>query len=214
MTRPRSGIRTLVVDGRVPLSLYYVLRAAGASVVLALSLGAIVPAASTLAGLIRSRTLDRLGIFVLSTMLLRVGVALISGSPRLVLAKEAWLTTVIGVWLLLNSRRERPLSFVFARAALEGQKRFTTESRDWLSERSPNRRCGWRISSVTSGAGLLVDAAPRVASAHSLTADAVPALSAALFPVTVTILAVIDQINYRANSLRQLILARPHEAPA
>jgi hypothetical protein len=214
MMRPRSGIRTLVVDVGVPPTLYYVLRAAGASVVLALSLGAIVPAASTLAGLIRSRALDRLGTFVLSTMLLGVGVSLISGSPRLLLAKEAWLTTVIGVWLLLSSRRERPLSFVFARAALGGQKRFTTESRDRLSERSPNFRRGWRISSVTSGVGLVVDAAPRVAFAHSPTVDAVPALSAALFPVTVTILALIDQINYRANRLRQLILARPHEAAA
>jgi hypothetical protein len=98
MTRPRSGIRTLVVDVGVPFALYYLYRAAGASVFLALLLGAIVPAASTLAGPIRSRTLDRLGIFVVSTMLLGVGVSLISGSPRFLLAKEAWLTTVIGVW--------------------------------------------------------------------------------------------------------------------
>jgi hypothetical protein len=214
MTRPRSGSRTLVVDVGVPLALYYVLRAAGASVFLALSLGAIVPAASTLAGLIRSRTLDRLGIFVLSTMLLGVGVSLISGSPRFLLAREAWLTAVIGVWFLASSHGQRPLSFVFARAGLGGQKHFTTESWDSLWERSPNFRRGWRISSVIWGVGLLVDATLRVVFAYSLPVDVVPALSAALFPVAVIILALIDQINYRANGLRQLILARPHEAAA
>lgn len=212
MMRPPSGICTLVVDVGVLLALYYVLRAAGTGVFLSLLLGAIVPAASSLAGLIRSRTLDRLGVFVLSTMLLGVEGSLISGSPRFLLAKEAWLTAVIGVWLLASSRRERPLSFAFARAALEGRERFTTESWDWLWERPLNFRRGWRSSSVTWGVGLLVDAALRVVFAYSLPVDVVPALSAALFPVTMIILALFDQINYRANGLRQLILARPHEA--
>jgi hypothetical protein len=214
MTRPRSGSCTLVVDVGLPLALYYVLRAAGASVFLALLLGAIVPAASTLAGLVRSRTLDRLGIFVLSTMLLGVGVSLISGSPRILLAKEAWLNAVIGLWFLLSLRGQRPLSFVFARAALDGREHFTTESWDSLWERSPNFRRGWPISSMIWGVGLLVDAALRAVFAYMLPVDVVPALSAALFPVTVITLALIDQINHRANNLRQLMLARPHRAAA
>jgi hypothetical protein len=163
---------------------------------------------------IRSRTLNRLGIFVLSTMLLGVGVSLISGSPRFLLAKEARLTAVIGVWFLASSRRQRPLSFVFARAALEGRRHFTTQSWDALWDRSRSFRRGWRISSVIWGVGMLVDATLRVVLAYSLPVDLVPALSAALFPVTVVAVALIDQINYRANGLRRLILAQLCEAAA
>ena len=67
-----------MLNALVPVALYYGLRAVGASVYLALLAGAVVPAVTTTAGVIRSRTIDRLGAFMLSTMLLGVAV----GSDR------------------------------------------------------------------------------------------------------------------------------------
>lgn len=214
MLRPRSGMAQFMFDGVVPVGLYYLLRSAGSGVYLALLLGAVVPAATTLAGVLAARTVDRLGAFVLSTMLLGVGIALIAGSPRLLLAKEAWVTAIIGVWFLVSARGARPLSFLFARSILEGRRPFTDRSWDTLWECSPDFRRGWRISSVIWGLGMLTDAAIRVLIAYSLPIDLVPALTTALLPVTLTIVMLIDQINDHYTGLRRLLLARGPAFPA
>jgi hypothetical protein len=90
----------------------------------------------------------------------------------------------------------------------------STTSWDSLWARSPEFGHGWRISSVIRGVGLLIDAALRVVLAYTLPADVVPALSAALIPLTVIILALIDQVNQRATGVRRLILACADEAGA
>jgi len=83
-----SGLSAIVLDVLVPLALYYVLRGAGASVYLALLLSAIVPGIRTLAGLIATRTVDGLGAFMLTTLLVGVGASLVAGSPRFLLASH------------------------------------------------------------------------------------------------------------------------------
>ncbi|MGZ4325831.1 MAG: VC0807 family protein [Solirubrobacteraceae bacterium] len=207
MPKPHSGRGTLVLNALVPVALYYGLRAVGASVYLALLAGAVVPAVTTLGGVIRSRTIDRLGAFMLSIMLFGVAVALIAGSPRFLLAKEAWVTAAVGVWFVLSARGARPLSFVFARAMLEGRPPFTDEPWDELWERSSRFRRGWRTSSLIWGIGSLVDAAGRVVLAYSLPVDVVPALTPVLFVASFVVLALIDQINYQRTGLRRLLLA-------
>ncbi|MGZ4196729.1 MAG: VC0807 family protein [Solirubrobacteraceae bacterium] len=214
MPKPHSGRGTLVLNALVPVALYYGLRAVGASVYLALLAGAVVPAVTTAAGVIRSRTIDRLGAFMLSTMLFGVAVALVAGSPRFLLAKEAWVTAAVGVWFMLSARGSRPLSFEFARAMLEGRHPFTDQPWDELWERSPAFRRGWRTSSVIWGIGCLVDAAVRVVLAYSLPVDLVPALTPAVFVASFVILALIDQINYPRTGLRRLLLADGLGQPA
>lgn len=195
-----------MLNALVPVALYYGLRAVGASVYLALLAGAVVPAVTTAAGVIRSRTIDRLGAFMLSTLLLGVGVALIAGSPRFLLAKEGWVTAAVGVWFVLSARGPRPLSFVFARAMLEGRPPFTDQPWDELWERSPAFRRGWRTSSLIWGIGSLADAAGRVVLAYTLPVDVVPALTPVMFVVSFVALALIDQINYQRTGLRRLLL--------
>jgi intracellular septation protein A len=202
---PNSGPSAIVSDVLVPLALYYVLRTAGASVYLALLLGATAPALRTLAGLIASRTVDCLGTFMLTTLLVGVGLSLISGSPRFLLAKEAWVTAVTGGWFLISARGRRPLAFVFARALLEGRRVFTNQSWDALWERFHRT---FRISSVIWGAGMLTDAALRVLIAYTLPVDVVPALTTALLPVSFVVIALIDQINYQRGGLRPALLGR------
>jgi hypothetical protein len=86
------------------------------------------PGISTTVRLISGGTLDGLALFVMTTMLIGVGIALIAGSPRFLLAKEAWVTAVGGLWFLISVRGRRPLAFLFARPLLEGRRAFTNES--------------------------------------------------------------------------------------
>jgi hypothetical protein len=198
-----SGLSAIVLDVLVPLALYYVLRGAGASVYLALLLSAIVPGIRTLAGLIATRTVDGLGAFMLTTLLVGVGASLVAGSPRFLLAKEAWVTAFSGAWFLLSARGRRPMAFVFARSLLEGRRVTTGQSWDALLERFHRT---FRISSVIWGVGMLVDAALRVLFAYTLPIDVVPALTTVLFPVSFVVIALIDQINYRLTGLRRALL--------
>ena len=206
----RKGARlaTALFDVVAPIVLYYGLRAAGVGIYLALLAGAVAPGVSTVGRLVRLRTVDRLAVFVMTTMLLGVGVALIAGSPRFLLAKEGWVTAAGGAWFLLTARGRRPLAFLFARPLLEGRRAFTSEPWDSLWERLPRFRRVWRISSVIWGIGLLADAGIRVAIAYILPIDVVPGAAGALYPVTFLALQVIDQINYRRSGLWQMLLTR------
>lgn len=133
----------------------------------------------------------------MTTMLIGIGVALVAGSPRFLLAKEAWVTGVAGAWFLTNARGNRPLAFLFARPLLEGRRPFTSESWDSLWTRLPRFRRVWRVSSVIWGLGLVLDAGIRVTIAYTLPVDLVPGVALAIYPATFVVLQVIDQINYR-----------------
>jgi hypothetical protein len=191
-----------------PVVLYYGSRSVGTSVYFALLAGAVAPGISTTVRLINGGTPDGLALFVMTTMLIGVGIALIAGSPRFLLAKEAWVTAVGGIWFLVSARGSRPLAFLFARPLLERRRAFTNESWNSLWERLPQFRRVWRTSSVIWGIGLLADAGARVVIAFRLPIDVVPALTGALYPATFLVLQVIDQINYRRSGLWQILLVR------
>jgi hypothetical protein len=129
------GPTAIVVDVVLPVGLSYATRAAGASVYVALLVGALLPAARTAVGLLARRTVDGLGAFLVSTMLVGLVVSLGSGSPRFLLAREAWVTGFSGLWFLASALSGRPLSFTFARALLEGRRRFTSEPWESLDVR-------------------------------------------------------------------------------
>lgn len=194
-----------VLDVVAPVGLYYGLRAAGSGIYPALLAGAVVPGISTMMRLIRGSAFDRLAVFVMTTMLIGVGVAGIAGSPRFLLAKEGWVTAVGGVWFLVSARGAQPLAFLFARPLLEGRRAFTSEPWSSLWERLPRFRRAWRVSSVIWGVGLLVDAGVRIVIAYTLPIDLVPGVAGALYPATFVVLQVIDQINYRRSGLWQIL---------
>ena len=88
-TRPVVALLDVVA----PVVLYYGSRSAGTSVYFALLAGAVVPGISTTVRLISGGTLDGLALFVMTTMLIGVGIALIAGSPRFLLANSSMTAT-------------------------------------------------------------------------------------------------------------------------
>ena len=85
----RAGAVWSAIGGIVfPIAIYYVLRAAGASIWLALAAGAVLPAAEAVAGLIRHRTAGRMGLLMIAALALSAVLTLITGSPRALLARD------------------------------------------------------------------------------------------------------------------------------
>ncbi|WP_091504635.1 VC0807 family protein [Amycolatopsis sacchari] len=193
--RLRQGA-VLAVDLAAPIAAYYVLRAAGASVYVALLVSAVLPAVSTGVQLLRGRRLDQLGLFMAVMTLLSAGVAAISGDDRFLLAKDGWLTTVTGLWMLATTRAHRPFVYHFARVLLEGRVGPGGERWDSLWERLPDFRHVWRVANVIWGTATLLDAGVRVAMAYTLPVNLVPALNGLQYGVLFVVLQVATNIYY------------------
>lgn len=97
-------------------------------------------------------------------------------APRFLLAKDGWLTAVVGLALLATLRARRPVMFVVGRAMV---RKSGESADDWdeLWDTSARFRRVWRMLTAIWGVGVLLDAAVRVVMAYTLPIDAVPALS-------------------------------------
>lgn len=177
---PRGGRYLLLLAGNIlaSLALYYGLRAAGLGTYQTLLIWALAPAASAAFSFARHRAVDQLSLFILIMPLLSAAVALLTGSPRFLLAKDGGITAVTGIWFLLSLRAQRPL--------LEGSRLLGPACASWddLWERVPQFRRLWRVATVMWGIGTLLDALVRVVMAYTLPVDVVPALGTFLWPVT------------------------------
>lgn len=204
--RGRAGWRKaagFAADFLLPVGLYYVLRAVGVGLYLTLLISAALPAAIALVGLLRSRRVEGLALYTLTMMLLSTGISLIAGSPRFMLAREAWLTGVTGIWFVASAWTARPLAYLYSRPLLERRIWSGNIPYDWdeLWSQLPRFRRLWRVGSALWGIALLADSAVRVVMAYTLPIDAVPALGTALYLVTSLVLIVITNIYYIASGL-------------
>lgn len=199
-----TGAAALLMDLVVPVAVYYLLRALGLDPLWALVLAG-VPTVVFLAGqALRRGRIDALGVFVLVLVVACVGVSLVTGSPRFLLAKSGAFTGLIGLGFLATLLLARPLPFTLARAMLERLPvgaRLSTGSWDDLWDRSRWFRRVWRVDTVIWSVGLLADALVRVVMAYALPIDTVPALAAGLWAVTFVCLQVVQHIYFTRTGL-------------
>lgn len=196
-TRRRAISIALRIAGglAVPAATYYVLRALGVSVYLALVISTVISALPGIYSLVRHRRVDGISTYFTAMLLGGLAVSLIPGSTRFLLAREAVMTGVTGIWFLVSIGRGRPLAYLFTRPILEGRFRWPA---DWeeLWPRSPLFRRMWRVSSLLFGLGLLLDAGLRVLMAYTLRPDLVPALGLGLYVGTMIVLNVVVNVYY------------------
>jgi hypothetical protein len=200
--------RTLLVIGRiavgllVPTALYYLVRALGASVYIALVVSTLVSAAPSLWALLHGRRANALSLYFTVMVLGSLVVTAIPGGTRFLLAREAILTAVTGLWFAVSAGAARPLAYTFSRPLLEGRLHWPAQW-EQLWAVSPGFRRMWRISSVMYGVGLLIDAGLRVLLAYTRPPDTVPALGLVLSVGTVVVLNVVVHGYY--------VLCRVHD---
>jgi hypothetical protein len=208
----------------VPIAAYYALRAAGVGIWVALAAGAALPAAGTVAGLVRHRGADRMGLFVVAALVLSAVLSLVTGSPRALLARDGVLTGAWALYMYASVLAVRPVTFVIARPLLEGRRVYDPASRGWarpapqtwdeLWQRLPRFRRIWQVCTVIWGTAILADAVIRVIMAATLPLGIVPGLNGALWPVTFVILQVITNVYfYRSGFWRILREGAPAPVP-
>ncbi len=170
----------LVLDVVLPLVLYYALRAIGASSWTALVAGAAVPLVRVAVAAATRRRVESAGVFTLTLLAAGTAVGLLTAEPRLLMARESWLTAVVGVWILATLRARRPLLFTATTGFMPAEAAAAWH-RAW--DNSPEFRRTLRGMTWAFGLAFLADAAARIAMAYTLPLDLVPLLSVALLVV-------------------------------
>jgi len=207
----KRQLALLVLDVGAPIGLYYGLRAAGLSTLVALGAGAIVSAVGVIIQLITRRRLDGVGGVVVVSVLATIALSLITDSPRFLLARDGFITALWGLWFLATLRARwgplsrRPAAFALARPLMEGRRPFGTASWDEVWAREPAFQKIWRVSTIIWGAGLLADAVLRVLMSYTLPVGAVPGLGGVLWPVTFILIQVVTNVYYHRAGLYRLL---------
>ncbi|HEX4222834.1 MAG TPA: VC0807 family protein [Pseudonocardiaceae bacterium] len=191
-TRPASSTAmawrqtaiSMALDVAAPLAVFYGARAAGFDQWWALVLGAVPGIIGIALTWIRQRRLSSIGVFVLAGMALSVLVALFTGDPRALLARESWLSGALGLWMMASLLFSRPLllDFMMRVAGPAGAARY---DRLWQGNRVFHR--WFVIASIVWGTSFAIDAGIRVIMAYSLPVDRVPGLSTLLLVVMLCI---------------------------
>jgi hypothetical protein len=171
-TRSSDGLRgallPLVVDIAVPLGSYYLLRAAGCGLVPALALSSIAPAARTVFGLVKNRTVNGLAALIVTVNVVSIAISFWSGDPRIMLAKDGAVSSTIAIAILVSAFAGRPLMTAGLRPFIIKADAAKAAAFDRLLVSSARFRRLERTFSLIWGAALLAECATRVVCAFTL----------------------------------------------
>lgn len=197
---------TLVVNGLLPYLLFQVLSSRGVTTVQALAATSVFPIAWTLVGWARTRRLDPIGI--LSLVLIAIGLAtsLATGSARLYLVRESFLTGTLGLAFLVTLLLPRPALFWLGSSFATGGDPARLAWWNGLWQYALFRR-GIRLMTAVWGVALVAEASVRVVLALTVSPATVLAVSPVLALGT-TALLLIWTFRYGAR------MRRRGEAPA
>jgi hypothetical protein len=167
---PLAGaLLPLAVDIALPLGLYYGLsKGAGVSTVPALIASSAPPALSALWTAVVRRRANGLAAVMLAVNLAGIAVSSLTGDPRLMLAKDGAVSSVIGIAILVSVAAGRPLMSAALRPVLGKGDRGRMAAWDRLAATSPAFDAAARRYSAVWGLALLGDSVARVVCAYTL----------------------------------------------
>ncbi|SHM10847.1 MULTISPECIES: VC0807 family protein [Streptomyces] len=168
----------------LPLGSYYGLRAAGLGQWLSMAVGGALLLPWIVYGIVRQRRVEAMAVFTLSLVVIGTVLTLISGSPRVVMIRDSWLTAAIGLWVLGTLLTRRPFIMTASRGiviAKVGEAGLVEWEARWDTE--PTFRHHLRLVTAVWGAVFLLDAVLRVVLAYTIPVDAFPLTSTVLWLV-------------------------------
>lgn len=197
--RLRAVAPPLIIDLILPYGVFFLLSRLGMGAVPALALGGVLPACRAVVTYVRHRKIEGLALFVIGLFLLGIVMALVTGDPRLLLAKESLFTGGVGVVCLVSLGVGRPLMYYVRREISSGDEH--QWERAWQAS-APVRR-SLRFATLAWGVGLVVEAAGLVVVAYTLPLNEAAALTPAINIGLIAVLVTLTHVNqFRLN--RQL----------
>ena len=164
----RAALRPLLIDLALPLGSYYILRAAGCGLVLSLALSSVVPAARSVAGLVKDREVNGLAVLIVAVNMVSIAISFLSGDPRVMLAKDGAVSSTIGLTILVSAFTSRPLMTAGLRPFIVKANMAKAAAFGRLLATSRRFRRLERMFSVVWGIACLVECVARVICAFTL----------------------------------------------
>ncbi|OQR60016.1 hypothetical protein B6E66_30550 [Streptomyces maremycinicus] len=174
--KKQNAFAPLIVDVAVPLGSYYLFKGAfGMSTFAALAWSSLVPAGRTVWSAVSSRTVNGLAGLILVVNVVGLALSLVSGDPRLMLAKDSGVSSTIGIGILVSVALGRPMMTAAVKPFLV--KGDAVREAAWerlesgVSVASADFRRRERAFSVVWGVVLLVECVVRVVGAYTVPVD-------------------------------------------
>jgi hypothetical protein len=163
------ALAPLVIDVGIPVGSYYVLHAGlGLSLWQSLALSSVVPAIRSVTGLVARRGANLLALLMLLVNLAGIAVSLATGDPRLMIAKDSAVSSVIALAILGSVAVRRPLMTAGLKPFLTRGAAARTAAWDRLAAGSARFRRLELIYSAIWGVALLADCVARLFGAFTL----------------------------------------------
>ncbi|MFI0968112.1 VC0807 family protein [Streptomyces sp. NPDC021080] len=168
----RPSFLPLIVDVAVPVGSYYLLKnGLGMSTMAALGWSSVVPAVRTVWGMVKERKANALAALILLVNMVGLALSLVAGDPRLMLAKDSGVSSVIGIGVLVSVRLGRPMMTQGMKPFLVKGDAARAAAWDRLSAGSEAFRKAERTFSLVWGTVLLSECVAKVVGAYTLPID-------------------------------------------
>ncbi|MFJ2241423.1 VC0807 family protein [Streptomyces sp. NPDC087859] len=208
----------LIVDVAVPVGSYYLFKDAfGMSTFAALAWSSAVPAGRTVWSVVRERTVNGLAALILVVNAVSLLLGLVSGDPRLMLAKDSGVSSIIGAGILVSVALGRPMMTAgFKPFLVRGDSAREAAWRrlaDGSAEGSAAFRRAERVFSVVWGVVLLAECAARVVGAYTLPVDTMVWLGSVILVGSMALAFVVSRV-VAAEPMARLLVAEVRVAEA
>ncbi|QKG24727.1 VC0807 family protein [Actinomadura verrucosospora] len=159
----------LAVDVALPLGVYYLAhKGLGMDLVASLALSSVVPAVRTVAGAVRDRSVNGLAALMLAVNAAGIALSFLTGDPRLMIAKDSGISSVIGLVILVSAFGSRPLMSAGLKPFLTKGDAAREAAWDRLSSGASRFRALERRFTMVWGLALLAECAARIAGAYTV----------------------------------------------
>ncbi|MYT32987.1 hypothetical protein GTY73_30345 [Streptomyces sp. SID8354] len=153
----------------------------------------------------RQRRADPTAVFVIAAMVLSVLVAMVTGDPRALLARESWITAALGLWILGSLATTRPF---LLDVAVKVTPAAMAQRLDRLWHTVLVFRRWMQVASGAWGVAFLLDAVARLVMAYTLPIDSVPSLGVVVLVVLLGMAQTLVTVHGRRSGALALIRGR------
>ena len=158
-----TNLLPLAIDIAVPLGSYYLLKDGfGLGIVTSLALSGVVPAVRTVVGIARDRTFNGLAGLMVVVNVVGIVLSFVTGDPRLMLAKDSGVSSVVAFSILASVFAGRPLMSAGLKPFITKGDASKVAAWDRLSAGSPRFLRFERLFSAIWGLALLAECAARL----------------------------------------------------
>jgi hypothetical protein len=172
---------------------YYLLKSGfGMSTMAALGWSSVVPAMRTVWGVVRERTFNGLAALILFVNVVGLLLSLVAGDPRLMLAKDSGVSSVVGIGILVSVMLGKPMMTAGLKPFITKGDAAKTAAWERLLSGSERFRKFERTFSLVWGVALFGECLARIVGAYTLPIDTMVWLGTVVMVATIALAMVVS----------------------